>query len=176
MVLNSPVAWKSSKQTFVTLSVMEAELYETTNAVTLMESVASILDEVLGCRATRTLRVGNSSALSMVQGGPGSWRTRHLKVRSAKIRDLGVESNQLTVEHITGDLQVADLATKMHSKMRLWELLRLWALGFQGPAGGSSSGVEHEGPLPCDAGHGYVDYPGRCLEYLIEGIALDGWC
>ena len=128
MVLNSPVSWKSSKQTFVTLSVMEAELYETTNAVTLMESVASILDEVLGCRVTRTLRVDNSSALSMIQGGPGSWRTRHLKVRSAKIRDL-VESNQLIVEHITGDLQVADLATKMHSKMRLWELLRLW--GFK---------------------------------------------
>ena len=80
------------------------------NAVVVMESVVSILDEILGCRANRNLRVDISSALSMIQSGR---RTRHLKVRSAKIRDL-VESGGFT-----GDLQVADLATKMHSKMRL---------------------------------------------------------
>ena len=127
-VLNTPIAWKSSKQSFVTLSVMEAELYETTNAIVLMESIGSLLDEVIGDKATRVLRVDNSSALAMVQGGQGSWRTRHLKVRSAKIRDM-VQNDELTVEHITGDRQVADLATKMHPKMRLWELLLLW--GFR---------------------------------------------
>ena len=127
-VLNTPIAWKSSKQSFVTLSVMEAELYETTNAIVLMESIGSLLDEVIGDKATRVLRVDNSSALAMVQGGQGSWRTRHLKVRSAKIRDM-VQNHELTVEHITGDRQVADLATKMHPKMRLWELLLLW--GFR---------------------------------------------
>eukprot|EP00439_Symbiodinium_sp_Y106_P022158 s6090_g2.t1 len=127
-VMNSPVAWKASKQGFVTLSVMEAELYEALNATVLMESVGSILDEVLGYRAGRILRVDNASAVSMLGGGPGSWRTRHLKVRSAKIRDQ-VESGDLQVEHVTGDLQIADLATKMHPKMRLWELLTLW--GFK---------------------------------------------
>ncbi|CAE7251642.1 TY1B-NL2 [Symbiodinium sp. CCMP2592] len=123
-----PVAWKASKQSFVTLSVMEAELYETANAVVLLESVGSLLDEILGYQAIRRLKVDNSSALSMVQGGPGSWRTRHLKVRSAKIRSL-VETGELLVEHTTGDLQLADLATNMHSKMRFWELLTLW--GFK---------------------------------------------
>ncbi|CAE7873452.1 TY1B-NL2 [Symbiodinium microadriaticum] len=105
-----------------------AELYETANALVLIESVGSILDEIVGTKVPRLLRVDNSSALAMIQGGPGSWRTRHLKVRSAKIRDE-VESGGLQVEHITGDLQLADLATKMHPKMRLWELLTLW--GFK---------------------------------------------
>ncbi|OLP84473.1 Transposon Ty1-NL2 Gag-Pol polyprotein [Symbiodinium microadriaticum] len=127
-VLNTPIAWKSSKQSFVTLSVMEAELYETTNAIVLMESIGSVLDEIIGNKARRVLRVDNSSALAMVQGGQGSWRTRHLKVRSAKVRDM-VQCGELNVEHITGDRQVADLATKMHPKMRLWELLLLW--GFR---------------------------------------------
>ena len=121
---NAPVAWKAAKQSFITLSVMEAELYETTNAVVLLENMGSILDEILGYQAVRGLKVDNSSAMAMVQGGPGSWRTRHLKVRSATIRSL-VESGELLVEHITGDLQLADLATKMHPKMRLWELLAL---------------------------------------------------
>ena len=128
MYLGSAIAWKSSKQGFVTLSVMEAELYETTNAVVLLENIASILDEILGKRAERYLMVDNSSALAMIQGGQGSWRTRHLKVRSAKLRSM-VEDGEIIPQHIVGEKQVADLATKMHPKMRLWELLLLW--GFR---------------------------------------------
>ena len=128
MYLGSAIAWKSSKQGFVTLSVMEAELYETTNAVILLENIASILDEILGKKAERYLMVDNSSALAMIQGGQGSWRTRHLKVRSAKLRSM-VEDGEIIPQHIVGEKQVADLATKMHPKMRLWELLLLW--GFR---------------------------------------------
>ncbi|CAE7243965.1 unnamed protein product [Symbiodinium sp. KB8] len=50
------------------------------NAVVVMESVVSILDEILGCRANRNLRVDISSALSMIQSGR---RTRHLKAVQA---------------------------------------------------------------------------------------------
>ena len=108
---------------------MKAELYETTNAVVLVENVGCLLDELLGERATRILKVDNASALALLQGGPGSWRTRHLKVRSAKLRDM-VENGEIFPEHVAGELQVADLATKAHPKMRLWELLSLW--GFRG--------------------------------------------
>ena len=38
-----------------------------------------------------------------------------------------VESNALLVEHVGGAAQLADLATKMHPKVRLWELLLLWS-------------------------------------------------
>ena len=127
--LGSVISWKASKQAFVTLSVMEAELYETTNAVVLVENVGCLLDELLGERATRILKVDNASAIALLQGGPGSWRTRHLKVRSAKLRDM-VENGEIFPEHVAGELQVADLATKAHPKMRLWELLSLW--GFRG--------------------------------------------
>ena len=124
-----PISWKASKQAFVTLSVMEAELLEASTATTLMENIGCLLDEMVGNHVPRRLRVDNASAVAMITGGPGSWRTRHLKVRSAKIREQ-VENNELQVEHVGGTVQLADLATKMHGKVRLWELLALW--GFQG--------------------------------------------
>ena len=127
-VNGDPVAWKASKQAFVTLSVMEAELLEASTATVLLENIGCLLDELVGERVDRRLLVDNASAVSMITGGPGSWRTRHLKVRSAKIREQ-VETNELLVEHVGGAAQLADLATKMHPKVRLWELLLLW--GFK---------------------------------------------
>ena len=62
------------------------------NAVIVMESVGSILDEVLGHSAHRVLRVDNSSVVAMLEGGPGSWRARHLEVRSATLRDQELET------------------------------------------------------------------------------------
>ncbi|CAE7249757.1 RE1, partial [Symbiodinium natans] len=124
-VNGAPVAWKASKQAFIVLSVMEAELYEATQATVLLESIGCLLDELSGTRLRRILRVDNTSALAMLAGGQGSWRTRHLKVRSAHVRQQ-VELGLLEVEHVDGCRQLADLATKMHSKARLWDLLQQW--------------------------------------------------
>ena len=63
------------------------------------------------------------------KGGTGSWRTRHLKIRCSYIPDQ-VAANKLKAEHIEGVRQLADLATKMHPKTRLQQLLCLWC--FEG--------------------------------------------
>ena len=128
-VNNSPVAWKSGKQAMITLSTMESELLEATNAVVLLESVGSLLDEILGKRVKRVLKVDNSSATSMLQGGAGSWRTRHLKVRSGYLREQ-VSQGLLEVFHTEGRYQLADLGTKMHPRARLLDLLQQW--NFEG--------------------------------------------
>ena len=123
------VSWKAGKQSFVTLSVMEAELYEASQTSILLEHVGVLLDELVGSRVQRLLRVDNSSAVSMLTGGQGSWRTRHLKVRCAFVREQ-VEQSLLVIEHVDGLHQLADLATKLHPKARLLELLSQW--GFTG--------------------------------------------
>ena len=87
------------------------------------------VDELCGERIKRTLRVDNTSAVAMLTGGAGSWRTRHLKVRSA-YRRKQVACGALDVEHVERALQLADLATKLHPQARLLELLRLW--NFEG--------------------------------------------
>ena len=124
-----PVSWKASKQSFVTLSVMESELYEASQTTLLLEHVGVLLDELCGERIKRTLRVDNTSEVAMLTGDAGSWRTRHLRVRSAYVREQ-VASGALEVQHIEGTLQLADLATTLHPQARLLELLRLWC--FQG--------------------------------------------
>ena len=75
------------------------------------------------------LAIDNTSAAAMCSGGPGSQRTRHLKIRAAFIRE-SVSEGRITVRHTPGDAQLADLATKLQPKMRLWRLLSLW--GFIG--------------------------------------------
>eukprot|EP00439_Symbiodinium_sp_Y106_P043939 s6959_g5.t1 len=77
----------------------------------------------------RILAIDNSSAVSMRSGGPGSQRTRHLKVRASYIREA-VKNGRLRVCHTPGEQQLADLATKLLTKERLWQLLELW--GFIG--------------------------------------------
>ena len=126
---DTPVAWKAGRKAFVTLSVMEAELYDAAQTSVLLESIGCLLDEVFGYRVDRNLYVDYAASVAMINGGTGSWRTRHLKVRCAYIRDQ-VAANKLKVEHIEGVRQLADLATKMHSKTRLQQLLCLWC--FEG--------------------------------------------
>ena len=153
----SPISWKASKQAFVTLSVMEAELYEASQAATLLESVGCLFDEIYKTRVARLLCVDNSAAVSMLEGGAGSWRTRHLRVRCAHLRSQ-IEQGLLQVSHIDGERQLADLATKMHGKARLWQLLEAW--GFIN--------------LPVDAVRAFGIRLCLCLLFASLMVAVDG--
>ena len=66
----------------------------------------------------------NLSAVSMIGGGHGSQRTRHLKVRAAYLREA-VELGRLLAKHTPGKFQLADLATKLVTKTKLHQLLEL---------------------------------------------------
>ena len=127
----SPIAWKSGRQSFITLSVMEAELYAATQGCTLLNSVYALVAELYPQGVKRVLAVDNTSAAAMLAGGHGSQRTRHLKIRANYVREA-VEEGRLTVRHTPGSEQLADLSTKMQSKLRLHQLLGLW--GFVGLA------------------------------------------
>ncbi|CAE7274707.1 unnamed protein product, partial [Symbiodinium sp. CCMP2456] len=129
--LGSPIAWKAGRQSFITLSVMESELYAATQGCTLLNSVYALLLELYPQGVQRVLAVDNTSAVSMLSGGHGSQRTRHLKIRAHYVREA-VEAGELVVRHTPGSEQLADLSTKMQSKLRLHQLLRLW--GFVGAA------------------------------------------
>ena len=85
--------------------------------------------EVCPGKYSKVLAIDNTSAVAMCSGGPGSQRTRHLKIRASYIRE-SVSEGRLTIRHTPGDLQLADLATKLQPKVRLWRLLTLW--GFVG--------------------------------------------
>ena len=135
----SPVAWKSGRQSFITLRVMEAELYAATQGCTLLNSVYALLSEVYPKQIKRVLAVDNTSAAAMLAGGHGSQRTRHLKIRANYAREA-VEEGNLHIHHTPGSEQLADLSTKMQSKVRLHQLLQLW--GFVGFAANVAQAIK----------------------------------
>lgn len=87
MMNNGPVAWKSSRQTVISLSTAESELLEIIEGFMLGESTAVLFEEALGS-FSKMLWSDSQSALSVLGGEGGSWRTRHLRMRAMYARQL----------------------------------------------------------------------------------------
>ena len=105
----APVSWKAGKQSFITMSTMESELYAAAQGYVLLQSVSAILREIGVGPFDQELAIDNSSAVAMCTGGPGSQRTRHLKVRANCIREA-VASGQLIVKHTPTTSRFSDKA------------------------------------------------------------------
>ena len=79
--------WSSSRQGFITQSTAEAELLAYNESAQGAESVAHLL-ECFEQKVARRLIGDSKSGLVQLTGEVGSWRTRHLRLRSAKLREL----------------------------------------------------------------------------------------
>ena len=121
-----PVAWRASKQPVITLSVAEAELYEGVSAVQLGLGVAAMLSEI-GANPVMHLRIDNAAAQGLASQAPGSWKTRHLRVRARYLRQE-VSAQRLVISHVAGSLQKADIGTKGFDLPKFKELLGLWGI------------------------------------------------
>ena len=121
------VVWKSKRQSLVTLSTAESELVSGCEGVVLGQSLEALICELEESRCSKHLMVDNTAAVTLAAGG-GSQRTRHLRVRSAFIRDM-IDRNEIQVEHCPGDVQLADCLTKALMKTRLDDLCSLLGLG-----------------------------------------------
>lgn len=108
----STLHWLSTRQPFVTQSTCEAELIGFSDGYQAGESVATLL-EVFKVMVKRELVGDNRAAISQVVGDTGPWRTRHLRIRAAKVREALREEEALwTARYLEGALLVADGATK----------------------------------------------------------------
>ena len=107
---SSPVFWRSGRQGFVTLSTAEAELTDIIDGMVAGESIHVILQEVFP-DVPKVLKTDNMPALSILTGDGGSWRTRHLRLRPAYARQ-SVSAGEWTLQHVPGELMVADIGTK----------------------------------------------------------------
>ncbi|CAE7711468.1 GIP [Symbiodinium sp. CCMP2592] len=121
------VAWRSGRQSLIALSTAESELIEAVAAVHLQAGISSLTSEINASEIHLLLLVDNSAAVGLCTDAPGTWRTRHLRVRAGALREL-VREGVLVIRHIPGLLQKADLGTKGFDAVRLFELLELWGL------------------------------------------------
>ena len=106
------IMWSSSRQSFITQSTAESELLAYNEAAQGAESVAHLL-QCFYDKVARRLIGDSKSGLIQLTGEVGSWRTRHLRLRSAKLRELvqnGVDGWH--VVHRDGKELAADGMTK----------------------------------------------------------------
>ena len=90
------------------------------------ESLLTVLEDLRVQCSTAQLLLDNTAAMAFI-GGSGSQRTRHLKVRGHKIRQL-IQSGW-EIKHCPGEFQRADLLTKPLSAARMRFLRELLQLG-----------------------------------------------
>ena len=74
-----PVAWRSARLAFVTLSTAESELMASIERAVALESIQALLHTVGFDVADKRVLHADSQALLAI--GHGSWRTRRLRVR-----------------------------------------------------------------------------------------------
>eukprot|EP00435_Cladocopium_sp_Y103_P055597 s1075_g18.t1 len=119
----SPIFWRSGRQSTITLSTAESELNEVIESMNGGESVAVIVAELCE-EIEKRAHTDSQSAIAILSSEGGSWRTRHLRMRSAYARQVIKEGDwQLT--HVPGEKLIADLGTKSLSSNRLQDLKRL---------------------------------------------------
>ena len=124
------IAWRSSRQSFPTMSTAESELAECLEGIVLGESVEALvaeIEEAAGNHYVRQLLTDSSSAIAIASEGSGSWRTRHLRVRAFNLR-WRLEDQSWSMHHVPGIRMLADMGTKALSGKRLEELRALWKL------------------------------------------------
>ena len=104
--------WTSSRQAFVTLSTAEGELLGYTEAQQCGEAVGCLV-QLFGYNTKKVLEGDSKAALCQVQSDGGSWRTRHLRLRAWKLREVMNDPNsQWQSVHVAGVHLAADGLTK----------------------------------------------------------------
>ncbi|CAE7404103.1 GIP [Symbiodinium sp. CCMP2592] len=122
-------AWRMTKQPTIALSAAEAELVELVNASQQAAGLQAWVNEVSteDMEEPMVLRVDNTAACGLATTSPGSWKTRHLKVKARHLR-METSEGRIHVVHTPGEVQVADMGTKPVPVARLVELRRLWGM------------------------------------------------
>ena len=120
------IAWRSSRQSCISLSTAEAELEAAVEGLVAIQGIQAVLQDIGAGSFQMQMHSDSTSALAIAQGSC-SWRTRHLKLKSAWIGEL-VSKNLVELNHCSGEVQPADMLTKPLSSGKLKSLSGLVGL------------------------------------------------
>ena len=102
----------STKQKIVTKSTPESELVAADAGAAAAIAIGNLILSIGSELTPPMLYQDNTSALAMIkEGGPKSFRTRHIALKFFFISDR-VSSGELMVEYICTELMIADILTK----------------------------------------------------------------
>ena len=129
LMAGAPLAWRSSRQTTVSLSTAEAELMAMLEGAVALLGTETLLRDLSYEPQTKAIYVDLTSALALSEGS-GSWRTRHLRVKAEWLCEK-LNAGEFEVHHCEGRVQLADLLTKAMPWSRIREMLLLWGFDIQ---------------------------------------------
>jgi hypothetical protein len=107
---SSPVTWLSTKQRCVALSTCASEYIALTEAAKEVLQITGIISEITNTTSIPLLLSDNKSAIALAER-PSYKRAKHIDIRYCFLRDL-VMTNQIRIQHVPGESNVADLLTK----------------------------------------------------------------
>ena len=140
MVDEVPLFWRSGRQSLITVSTAESELAELTESMTAGESVSVLFEELYG-KVRKVAWCDNQAAITILVNDGGSWRTRHLRMRSAFARQ-SVMRGEWQIAHLPGEKMIADIGTKALTSTRLTTLKELMGMSV---IPGEESAKDEEG-------------------------------
>ncbi|XP_074299960.1 uncharacterized protein LOC141631152 [Silene latifolia] len=132
---DSPVSWKTKKQTTVSLSSAEAEYRSMANIVCELKWMKGLLLN-FGININSPMKVfsDSKSALDLARNPVFHERTKHIEIDCHFIRDAIIEG-LITAAHVSTTSQLADIFTKALGASQFHTLLRkLGVLDLHAPA------------------------------------------
>nr|GFA62053.1 ribonuclease H-like domain, reverse transcriptase, RNA-dependent DNA polymerase [Tanacetum cinerariifolium] len=114
----SPITWCTQKQPTMALSSCESEFMAATGAACQALWLKLLLSELTGWKEERiTLKVDNVLAIALVRNPVFHGRSKHIDIRYHFIREC-IENGHINVEHVSGELQRADILTKALPRLK----------------------------------------------------------
>ena len=105
--------WSSARQAFVTLSTAEAELVGYVDGFQQGQSIDGLL-KIFGFNTWKRLQGDCKAALAQISSDATAWRTRHLRLRASRLRELVMDrESKWSAEHIPGLELAPDGFTKV---------------------------------------------------------------
>ncbi|KAJ9557664.1 hypothetical protein OSB04_012278 [Centaurea solstitialis] len=123
---NNPISWSSQKQRTVALSSCEAEFM----AATACQAVwlKNLLKDLTGWESSSVkLYIDNKSAIALMKNPVFHGRSKDIDTKYHFIREC-VERKLITVEHVSGEEQLADILTKALHRVKFAEMRSLLAM------------------------------------------------
>ena len=121
----APVAWRTTTSTLAAASTCESELQAAVLGAQITMGLGTLVED-LGLRVEMWQGIDNQAALAVLHD-TSSWRTRHLAIRSAVLRDL-VRDGVLKTSHVRSQEQLADGLTKFLRTDLHLDALRGWGM------------------------------------------------
>ncbi|GJY79920.1 zinc finger, CCHC-type containing protein [Tanacetum coccineum] len=114
----SPITWCTQKQPTLALSSCGSEFMTATGAACQALWLKRLLSELTGWEEKRIkLKVDNISAIALVRNPIFHRRSKHIDIHYHFIREC-IENGHINVEHVSGELQRADILTKALPRLK----------------------------------------------------------